>query len=244
MKDLNLSTEQAEGALKLTKDFLPTLQTASQELSKILTESNITDPIINQKITIIQKEFGIKLETYNLDLSDLIGDEKALKVSNALHSIIPQILLQGSEIAAGNHSGHNGADMSNMTNMPNMSAQDNSKQQTANTTQSANNTQGMNNMSGANTMPSMNQNNLELVNHQILIQIQSYNAMLMQMLATINKQNNNGNLQAALQPIYQMITNQSYLIQMLYSNLNNSATNTNNGSNSNNGMGSMGMMGK
>jgi hypothetical protein len=230
IKGLALSAEQTESVMKLTKNFIFELQTSSQELSKILTLPDPglpADPQINEKITVIQKQFGIKMETYHLDLEDLIGDEKAQKIVEVLHDAIPQVLLQGSQIAASNHNAHG---------MPDMNSTDQ---------QTTNNMAGMNSMQGINNMQGTNQTNMDMVNRQILTQLQSYNAMLLQMLATIShNQTNTGNLQAVMQPVYQIITNQSFLIQMLYSNLNNISLNMGNGNSGSNSMGSMAMPGK
>jgi hypothetical protein len=77
----------------------------------------------------------------------------------------------------------------------------------------------MGNMSNMNNNTTTN--GMDTVNRQLLIQLLSTNAAVVQMLAALSGQaNNNENLTYQLQPIYQMLASQSSLIQMLYSNLN------------------------
>ncbi|HEX3045661.1 MAG TPA: hypothetical protein VHY08_12960 [Bacillota bacterium] len=274
---LGLPQDKYETSVKLTTGFLAKLQNANQELTQLMT-SQVTgsqtagsqqstgtqlDPKSMEKIIVVQREFGIKLEEYKLDLGDAIGESNATKITEKVQQIIPKVLLQNSQIAAADHSSHSG--MTGMSGMPTPTPQVNgpaevplggtsSNSGNSNTgtmfgmsMPGMNTTPGMNNMPGM-TMPGMTPNNTtgtgnDAVNKQILVQLQTSNSMLIQMLSIISAQLNSENLKAQLQPIYQMIANQSTLIQMLYNNLSAGTMNSGSGNSTGSGMGNMGGMG-
>jgi hypothetical protein len=273
---IGLPQDKFETALKLTKTFLIDLQKTNQELTQLVTPPQGTssqagshtgdrlDPKPMEKINVKQREFGIKLEQYKLDLADAIGESNAVKITEKIQQIIPRVLLQNSQITVGNNSGHTG--MSGMpgmsaTNpvnglaevpmgaMPNNPANDNTSIIPDISMPGMNSTPGMNN-NPSTTMPGTPgiTNNtagsgIDAVNRQILLQLQASNSTLMQMLSIISNQSNSKTLVAQFQPIYQMIANQSMLIQMIYINLNAGFTSGGSASSSSSGMGNMGGMG-
>lgn len=76
---------------------------------------------------------------------------------------------------------------------------------------------GMNNMNNSG-MNGMNNGGTNGVNPAVLNQLQASNSMILQMLSSISSQPNNNILQPQIQVLYQMLANQTALIQMLYSN--------------------------
>ncbi len=271
-----LTPGQKETVLDLTKKILTEIGNAGKEITEILT---VPDPnskaSADERIAVIQKRFGIKLETYGLDLADAIGEANASKVKENIRGIIPQVLLAASEIASASHGsmqgmnmetsvpGTTGADaMSGMGNAGNVAAIGSASMNTMPGMTTGNATAG--NATG-NTIPGMNMNTPGLtgntgtgsmqgtnmqngmgmqnangkmpdpVNNQMLIQLLSYNTMLVQMLYSIQAKDTTGNTGSYLQPIFQLINNQTSLIQMLMTNNNSSASGSS-------GMAGMGMM--
>lgn len=316
---MGLPQDKFDTTLKLTTALLADLQKANQELTKLMTPKDPgaqVDPKSLEKITVVQREFGIKLEQYHLDLGDAIGEDQASKIIDQVHLIIPQALLQGSKIPVANHTGHSGSsptvnspsevplgstpnntgnqipgnsnpsssgkmgsmnhgtmgnmggtnnngNMNNMpgmnnkpninitNNMPNITEKNNGNNNGMNNMPGMqkpgmNNMPGMNKTPGMNNMPGMSNNTdgtgLDAVNRQILTQLQASNAMLIQMLSLVAKQSNSKDLEAQIQPIYQMINNQATLIQLLYSNLSSGSMSSGSGNSGGMGMG-MGNMG-
>lgn len=164
-------------------------------------------------------------------------------------------------ITATTNNGPQEIPLGNSLNDPNSSSSNLDLQIVGNSNSSSNNGKGMDGMDGMMGMMGMmggmmgnmgnmgNMNNnqsmngMELINRQLVIQLLSTNAMIVQMLAALSNQAGNGNLSNQLQPIYQILANQASLVQMLYSNLNTGTTITgqsgvgNSGNNSGSKMG-------
>lgn len=99
---------------------------------------------------------------------------------------------------------------------------------------------GMGNMANTN-----NTNNMAAMNNNgpVLAQLQTSNAAILQLIASLSAQPSNANQQAQLNSLYQMLSIQNTLIQTVLTNSGNAATATNTNSMSNgNGMSGMGMM--
>lgn len=251
--------------MQLTRGLLLQLQDSNQELTKLITpqaSGTAGDPRTAEKIGIIQRQFGLKLEQYHLDLADLIGAVNAEKIVAVIHGIIPQALLGKDFTVAGSHDEHGmptgtvsspAAGAETPVN-PGLNRSDIQGGSSGNPNNGSMNgmvmpgTQNMPNMSSVPNMSGMGIAGMDGINRQILIQLQSSNVMLLQMLTNLSSQAGNGNWQNQIQLIYQILANQSVLLQMLTNRLNNgpgemSANKPGMGMGMSN-MGGMGMMGK
>lgn len=178
---MDLPKDQFEKVLKLTKDFLFYIQRTDAKVIKIFASQNNKVPIKPNaftKTTVIQREFLLKMNQYDLNLTKVIGKDQSEKIFKKVYRTIPVYLL----------------------------TQPNS------TENSFNNNNGNKNYHPSNTT------GLDPLTRQVVLQIETSNTMLTQVIQVLSGQPHSSTVQNQLLAIKKVLANQNALIQTLTGN--------------------------
>lgn len=221
---MDLNQEQFNTTLKLTKDFLNQIERSNKILVK-LTSPNTSTPMttnIFEKFTVEQYRFLADKKQYRQNLIKTIGEEKAEKIYAAVYVTIPDLLLpekadKVTENLTSNPANHMSEEMVNHGaqkedhpgNMATgrMNSMDNMK---------------MSGPMGMGNMPGMIGNNTGGINgtgtvrEQLISQLQNSNAILIQMITTLQSKGEISPTQC--QSFLQLLNNQQTLIRSLLTN--------------------------
>lgn len=103
---MGLTPDQTEKTSQLIKKFMGQIQESNTKLTNLLLSGPSNDPKTDEKISFAQRDFGLKRERFQLDLTDLIGAEKSQQITAKIDLVIPKALISGGELLLGSHSGH------------------------------------------------------------------------------------------------------------------------------------------
>ncbi len=94
---LGLPQQSAERALKLTDRFIGQTLESGKAMAALLSQQKperLLDPQMAAKIGQIQKEYGLKLQRFQLDLADIAGESSAAQLVSRLKTAVPSVLLE------------------------------------------------------------------------------------------------------------------------------------------------------
>lgn len=96
---LDLSKEKQDQSIELIQNLLKEEELMSQSLNKLLITQTAEDANPSEKIAVLQRDFQNKLERFQLDFSDLIGEQPSKKLVGVIQGLIVPLLLKNNEPA-------------------------------------------------------------------------------------------------------------------------------------------------
>lgn len=224
---MDLPKDQFDKTVKLTKKFMTQIQRSDAAIAKMTTAKGnnfLTNPNTFERVTVMQHQFLDNIKTYHIDLVNVIGPEKAMKIFQNVYHTVPVYLLSQTAMTE-----------NNPTAVP-LTVTKNDEKMGIHPEINAELEKGMHGimMGRMGTMgPSMNMNSMPMpqnqpmngskpdgLKQQILLQLQTSNTILVQMVNVLSTQPTTVTVQNQIQTIKQILANQSALIQMVTTNIN------------------------